>query len=103
MEGGSTWTSYKSASPELKFECRRLGLTMKGRPTYASLDAYINANRTEIWNHPIRQVSGVCAPGPCSWSSYLASVNAVKTLVDILKTLSPSNIASDLNNTTRIR
>ena len=101
QEGGATWTSYKSASPELKIECRRLGLTMKGRPTYASLDAlgaYINAKRTEIWNHPIRQASGVCAPGPCTWSAYLGSARAVSTLVDILKTLSPSNIMSDLNN-----
>jgi hypothetical protein len=101
QEGGSNWSDYKSASPELKTECRRLGLTIKGRPTYASLDAlgaYINAKRIEIWNHPIRQASGVCATGPCTWSLYLGSVRAVNTLVNILKTLSPTNIALDLNN-----
>jgi hypothetical protein len=101
LEGGSSWPKYKYASPELKMECRRLGLTMKGRPGFASLDAlgaYVNANRTEIWNHSIRQASGVCPQGPCTWSSYLNSAHGVSTLVDILKTLSPSNIVSKLTN-----
>lgn len=101
LEGGSSWPKYKYASPELKMECRRLGLTMKGRPGFASLDAlgaYVNANRTEIWNHSIRQASGVCPQGPCTWSSYLNSAHGVSALVDILKTLSPSNIVSKLTN-----